>query len=604
MAYSLSLSASCATSSNTGLLLVTTRYAFSNEPLTDEVGSTLYLLDNTGKRLQEQATNRNTTNAFTGLVDGYYSAEWRETDSQELLATAGTTIACAAAACDLVLHAVTGVAPTATGQSGSIAFKVSTSKGPVTVMATSVADGKSGFGSVVPGDDSPQSLTINLPPGDYQLKATDQAGCVQKQAVNVPAYAKPAVRGCTDPAANNYNPDATQDDGSCAYTPPVRTPWFEVPPMQSLRFVQPGRVDKPAFDNTLLRDETPLDYTNPGYCQLVEQADTLVIQVQSNYQQAPKLEVRRCADDGLVKTVTAARVLQGAGQTAAFDFYAKPDAVAGFTRLYFNADALPLPFLPGQRVTLSATGTALDGTYPLHDVLEDAAAAVPYLRLLEPYPSGTLRLDGTLTTAYVVQQFDTYQAVLPFTDVAMGCYYARATATDPGFTNALAVSEPIDVAPVHDKSLLLTYRNFDNAFGHYYGAGLLNRLRFIGRFFDRKPATEKDVLRNDDGQLVLLRAAVYRKAELETLELPGWLHEVLAVAFSNDFTKLEGVEVILESDYTYEPVERYTLGKGTALLEIKHFLGAGNRDDLGDMATVDTAGDFLRVNDGRLKINR
>ena len=27
------------------------------------------------------------------------------------------------------------------------------------------------------------------------------------------------IRGCTDPAATNYNPDATQDDGSCVYKP-------------------------------------------------------------------------------------------------------------------------------------------------------------------------------------------------------------------------------------------------------------------------------------------------------------------------------------------------------------------------------------------------
>jgi hypothetical protein len=497
--------------------------------------------------------------------------------------------------CDLVLHEVVGKAPSAAGQSGSIEFKTSSSNGPVAVMATLVADSTSGFGAVVLGDDSPQSLTTNLAPGDYQLSATDQAGCVQQAYVTVPAYAKPPVLGCTDPAADNYDPDATQDDGSCAYTPPVRAPWFEVPPMQSLRFVQPNRADKPAFDNTLLHDEQPLDYLNPGYCQLVEQGDTLVIQVQSNYALPPVLEIRRCADDAVIKTVTASKVLQGAGQTAAFDMYAKPDQAAGFTRLYFNADALPLPFLLGQRVTISATGTALDGTYPLHDVLEDAAAAVPYLRILKAYPSGMLRTDGTLTTAYVVQKFDTYQAVLPFGAVPMGCYYAQASASDPDFASALAVSEPIDVAPQHVGSLLLAYRNFDNANGHYYGSGLVNRLRFTGRFFRRKPTTEKDVLRNDDRELVLLRAGTYRKVELETLQLPDWLHEVLTVAFTSDFTKLEGVEVILEGDYTFEPVERYTLGKGTALLEVKHFLGAGNRDDLGDMDKG--GGPFLVAND-------
>ena len=30
-----------------------------------------------------------------------------------------------------------------------------------------------------------------------------------------------SVQGCTDPTANNYNPSATCDDGSCCYSAPV-----------------------------------------------------------------------------------------------------------------------------------------------------------------------------------------------------------------------------------------------------------------------------------------------------------------------------------------------------------------------------------------------
>lgn len=35
-----------------------------------------------------------------------------------------------------------------------------------------------------------------------------------QQLIAAPAW---TVLWCTDPAANNYNPDATQDDGSCLY---------------------------------------------------------------------------------------------------------------------------------------------------------------------------------------------------------------------------------------------------------------------------------------------------------------------------------------------------------------------------------------------------
>ena len=39
----------------------------------------------------------------------------------------------------------------------------------------------------------------------------------------------PAVLGCMDPTANNYNPLATQDDGSCTYNPPPSQPTHYTP---------------------------------------------------------------------------------------------------------------------------------------------------------------------------------------------------------------------------------------------------------------------------------------------------------------------------------------------------------------------------------------
>jgi hypothetical protein len=528
--------------------------------------------------------------ALTGLPNGSYTSQVTgrdpNTGNAYLSATRVFEIACGPG---LQLDYATATDATATGN-GTVSVGAHGGTSPLTAVLVEL-----NISQQLMPDANGQLQTVfgNIPAGTYTVRVTDSSTPAQQvqATVTVGAYAKPPVRGCTDPAADNYDPLATQDDDSCVYTPPVRVPWFEV---------QPNRADKPAFDNTLLADEAPLDYTNPGYCQLVEQGDTLVLQVQSNYQGAPTLQLRRCADDVVVKTTVATRVLQGAGQTAAFEVYLKADPIASFTRVYFNNDALPLPFLPGQRVTISSTGTALDGTYPLHDVLEDAAAAVPYLRLLTPYPSGMLRLDGALTTTYAVQVYDTYQVVVPFAGLPMGCYYARITATDGDFSPALAVSESIDLAPQHAGSKLITYRNFDNAFNLNYSNGLVNRLRVTGRFFDRKPATEKTVLRNDDSELVLLAASVYRKVQLETLLLPGWLHEVLAVAFAHDFVKVDDVRVVLEADYSYEPVERYTLGKGEALLEVANFLGAGNRDDLED---VDGTGTFLTVNSNFLKVN-
>jgi hypothetical protein len=521
--------------------------------------------------------------------NGTYRLFVYDADDPTITGTRSFTFTCSP---PLILDFATATAATAT-TGGTVSVQASGGLAPLQITLVELnihVQATSGVAISVP----------NVPAGTYTVRVIDGGLPPQRVdgSVTVAPYQTAAVQGCTDPTADNYDPKATVDNGSCTYTPPVRDPYFEVPVMQSLRFVVPGSNIRPAFDNVLLADEHPLDYTNPGYCQLVEQADTLVLQCLSNYQGAPMLELRRKSDNGVVRTVPASKVQQGAGITASFEAYFKADTTSGRTRVYFNEEALPLPFRPGQRITISATGTSLDGTYPIRDVLEDAAAAVPFLVLQQTFP-GTIRLDGSVTTTYTVQQFDTYQFVVPFAGIAESCYYARIYAVDPAFGTGIAISEPIEVAVKHRNTVVVTYRNFDNAFGLNYSAGLVNRIRAVGRFFERKAATEKTVLREDDSTLDLLSASAYRNVDLEVLLEPGWRHEQLAIAFCHDFVKVNTERVTLAGEYSHEPVQRFTQARGTATLELRNFLGAGNRDDFGD---VDGGGPYLSVNASRLKI--
>ncbi|RPD50062.1 hypothetical protein DNI29_04495 [Hymenobacter sediminis] len=405
------------------------------------------------------------------------------------------------------------------------------------------------------------------------------------------------VLGCTDPAADNYNPLATQDNGTCVYTPVAKQPHFEVPLPVALRFTYPGRR---GFDNTPLRQASPLNLNNPGFCQLLETGDTLIVQVQSNYAAAPTLRLLPCAGGAAAKTLTMVRVVQGAGQSGEFSAFIRPDT-AGKARVYFNSEALPLPFAVGNRITISSA-PGLNGTYPIQAVLQDATAAVPYLVLVAAYPTGAQRVDCTVTTTYSIQAFDTYQVALPLSGVARGCYTVELSATDPELPGALAVSEPVEVASAHADTLLLSYRNFDNAFGVNYTAGIVHRLRLRARFFERRVESEKEVLRQSDDSLVLLSAKARRKVTLTTFLLPDWLHEKIAVALDHDYVTIDGLEIVAEEAYTTTPVERYTLSNGSVAVEQRYFLGSGNGDDLEDVDSG--SGDFLLVEGNRLLINR
>ena len=84
------------------------------------------------------------------------------------------------------------------------------------------ANGSSFFGPVTALTLGSNSVTVAAVSFDRAVKFQFSSGDVEFDAlsvngVNSTCIPAPAVPGCTDPAATNYDPNATTDDGSCTY---------------------------------------------------------------------------------------------------------------------------------------------------------------------------------------------------------------------------------------------------------------------------------------------------------------------------------------------------------------------------------------------------
>lgn len=461
-----------------------------------------------------------------------------------------------------------------------------------------------------PGSRSRRKLFATMRAGRYvaSIKAIDAGGNTLHSLDRVFFVDNAPVYGCTDPAASNYNPNATAEDpagSTCVYTPAVVPNFVEVSLMNSLRLVKENLDDnEPAtLDNTLYCAEPWLYVTKPPYYQKVQRNDNVVLQFRSNHA-GHEVGVWRYEANQFIAGAAVVNKITNIGVTKQYVGWLTPGSgsEANKFRLYFNNGLLPVAFVTGDFVTVqNATPSSLNQRYAIAGVLFDDTDSIPYVLLPGAYPAGQPnRINCNVTVALDVLPYNVYQAQLPLSGLAEGAYFVKLKAIQ-GNDYTQFISEPFYLAAEHKNTHLVTYRNYDDALGLHFSTGLLCGVRVESDFYRRRPSVSSKTSRDPSGKLIRLSSTVQRKTEFNTHQLPPWLHEKLAFAFALDYVAINGVEHIAEDGYENPSYpSMYALSNSSVLLEQVSAFTDQNEADLNDINEAPDG--WLVVNGKHLKV--
>lgn len=424
------------------------------------------------------------------------------------------------------------------------------------------------------------------PNGDFTIEA-DNGLASSSVPVTIACAAVPGggtpppvttVTGCTDVEALNYNAVAKVEDGSCQYTPPAPLPaFFQVPLLQTLRFIVRGGAFE-TLDNVLFCEQTrPGQQVRPYFYQLVEFEDVVRVQVLSSYPQVAA-SLFRHGGAQVGPDVPLTQVLKLNGPATPIAVVLKQDVASGTTQLRAaTGGALPPSLLAAARLTL---GGAAAGTYRITDAVPGSVVSPDdYLVLNRPW----VAVAGAITATWLLSGpgFNVWEVELPLAGLAAGYYQVRLRASGGGFADAVAESEPLHLKRQHANTVVLDYANADNGFGLVFSTGITPRLRVPGTFFRQGNGGSESTYRATSGTLSLLSSTGTRLRQLETYALPAYLHEKLFLVCRLDALRVNGVACVTDQSYEVSEQRTYPLAAGRIVLEEVNFLGAGNGDDLG-----------------------
>lgn len=426
------------------------------------------------------------------------------------------------------------------------------SDGSITV----VVSGGSGAYTVVWADDPTTSLfRNNLPAGSYAVTITDVT------------------------TADVVTLDILVEEPAIVIR--VGT-FFKIGRLNSIRFVVNPRVhdNLTSFQNTrntLFKDMVYPGFRCTNYYQKYMLADQFPIQWWSDYP-SHSVDMFDYNTGVIVKSFPYEMKQKNVGiiESYAITIRRHPDFVDK-SRVYFQQGEIPIPLDIGDSFEILNNLDGFNGMYAITDIQVDPTLNYQYLVINKPYSPFNPNSDATGNFANNATEYNVFESVINFATLPEGDYYVRIAALDDIGNNPMGISEPIEAREAQDKTIMLEYRNDDNAFDMTWQTGILCMRRIPAILFEEETGGTRSVSRESDYSLRKVSAKKTHIVTLNTYMLPPWLHVDLGVIFDLDYWYLNKVQYQTDEDYEKPKyIDRYKLANSSIDIEEVQFFEKTN----------------------------
>lgn len=352
---------------------------------------------------------------------------------------------------------------------------------------------------------------------------------------------------------------------------------FEVPMLNSLRFVVNPTVpdNVTTFQNTkntLLRDTYYPGFECTNYYQKLMRQDSPLLQFWSDYP-GHSVDLFDYRTNAIVKSFLITLKEQNVGLVDPYPITIRNHiGFPGKSRVYFNVGPFPLPFGAGDSFEIVNNLDGFNGTYEGVEVIMDTTLNYPYIVINKNYtaPASTSAATGNFFLNNT--DYNVYESVLNMNDVPVGEYFVRIAALDDLNNQVFAISEPIDLQEEHPDTLLLRYRNTDNAYDLTWTTGYIGMMRIPAILFEEDTGGTQSVSRNADYSLQKISAKMTHVITLNVYMVPPWMHTKLGVIFNLDNWSINGVAYQTSEKYEKPKyIEQFKLANSSIDIEELHF---------------------------------